>query len=336
MLLYRPTGCIDRQVVSTDRLYRPTDRGDLTISLGNSGVFLGDCRFLINHIPDNSIDLILSDIPYGIGIKDWDVLHKNTNSAYGGASPAQAKSAAFKKRGKPINGWSEADKRIPKEYYDWCMTWASEWTRVLKPGGSAFVFAGRRLAHRAISAFEDSGLHLRDILGWERNKAMHRSQRLSVVFERRGDIDTAKKWNGWRVGNLKPVFEPIIWTFKPYKITIVDNVLEHNLGAYNYDKLKENTGNLKNLFSVNASSKDTGLHVAQKPEFLMRLLIELVTIEGQVVLDPFAGSGTTGIVARNLGRKYIMFERDEDSYNTILKRMSVDQRQPMPTTGEKA
>ena len=52
---------------------------------------------------ENSVHLILSDIPYGIGIDDWDVLHKNTNSAYLGSSPSQKKAGSlFKKRGKPL------------------------------------------------------------------------------------------------------------------------------------------------------------------------------------------------------------------------------------------
>ncbi|MCZ2207938.1 hypothetical protein, partial [Cylindrospermopsis raciborskii] len=65
----------------------------------------------VKKLSDNSIHLILSDIPYGIGVEDWDVLHDNTNSAYLGTSPGQEKAGAvFKKRGKPINGWSEADR----------------------------------------------------------------------------------------------------------------------------------------------------------------------------------------------------------------------------------
>ena len=43
----------------------------------------------IKDIPDESVHLILSDIPYGIGAETWDVLHNNTNSAYLGQSPAQ-------------------------------------------------------------------------------------------------------------------------------------------------------------------------------------------------------------------------------------------------------
>src|SRR5215469_14807980 len=109
----------------------------------------GDTISLIKNMVDNSIDLIISDIPYGIGVDTWDVLHNNTNNAYLGSSPAQEKAGAvFKKRGKPLNGWSEADKLIPKQYYEWVMSWAKECFRIMKPGSNVFIFAGRRLAHR--------------------------------------------------------------------------------------------------------------------------------------------------------------------------------------------
>lgn len=45
----------------------------------------------LGAVPDESVHLILSDIPYGIGAEDWDVLHENTNSAYLGKSPAPGK-----------------------------------------------------------------------------------------------------------------------------------------------------------------------------------------------------------------------------------------------------
>ena len=86
----------------------------------------GDSVLRIKELPSCAGHLILSDIPYGIGAEDWDVLHDNTNSAYLGSSPAQEKAGAiFKKRGKPINGWSEADREIPKQYYEWCSTCAA-------------------------------------------------------------------------------------------------------------------------------------------------------------------------------------------------------------------
>ena len=93
---------------------------------------LGDSTKLIKNVESESVHLILSDIPYGINFEEWDVIHTNTNSALLGTSPAQEKiGTVFKSRGKPLNGWSQSDKNIPKEYYDWCSKWASDWLSVL-------------------------------------------------------------------------------------------------------------------------------------------------------------------------------------------------------------
>lgn len=266
----------------------------------------------LDSFPNDCIHLILSDIPYGIGIEDWDVLHDNTNSAYLGTSPAQQKAGAiFKKRGKPLNGWSEADKQISKQYYDWCMRWASKWLRVLKPGGSAIVFAGRRLAHRCICAFEDAGFTYKDMIAWHKTKAAHRAQRLSVIYEKRGDSVNSLKYSGWKVGNLKPIFEPILWFCKPYPIggTIADNMLKHGVGAYNETGFL-NYAASENYLSMGAMKTDCGLHPTQKPLNLMKALIELTTSANHVVLDPFCGSGSTLVAASQLGRKFIGIENN--------------------------
>ncbi len=267
----------------------------------------------IKELPDNSVHLILSDIPYGIGIEDWDILHENMNSAYLGSSPAQEKAGAiFKKRGKPINGWSEADREIPKQYYDWCLTWSADWLRVLKPGGSAIIFAGRRYAHRCITALEDTGFSYKDMLAWLRSRAPHRAQRISIIYEKRGDIMSSKQWQGWRVGNLRPTFEPILWFTKPYKIgtTIADNVMIHGIGAFNEEAFLRYENSPDNILASGFVAGESGLHPTQKPIKLMQALIELTTVEDQIVLDPFCGSGSTLIAAKSIGRKYIGFERD--------------------------
>src|SRR6266542_3397744 len=205
-------------------------------------ITVADGILAVKELSDDSIHLILSDIPYGIGLDDWDVLHSNSNSALLGTSPAQEKAGAiFRKRGKPLNGWSEADRKIPQEYQNWCDSFAQHWLRILKPGGSAIVFAGRRLSHRCIVSFENAGFTFKDSLAWLRETAPHRAQRLSIVFERRGDALSATEWDGWRVGNLRPTYEPILWFTKPYPIgtTIADNVLNHGVGAFNEKAFKK-------------------------------------------------------------------------------------------------
>lgn len=295
-------------------------------------IILGDSIELIKGFSTDSVHAIISDIPYGIGCDDWDVLHNNTNTAYGGASSAQlAAGKLFKRRGKPLNGWSEADKQIPIEYQDWCSSWASDWLRILKPGGSCFIFAGRRYAHRCIAAMEDAGFTFKDMLSWEKDAAPQRAQRLSAIYERRGDEVNEKKWAGWRVANLRPLFEPILWLQKPYKTggTIANNVLENEVGAWNESALRKynmqigDNAILSNMFRVQVTSADHGKHIAQKPLQLMELLISLVTIEGQVVLDPFMGSGTTCLAAKKLNRHYIGIDIDPQNIQVANERLNL-------------
>lgn len=292
---------------------------------------LGDSVELIKELNNDSVHLIVSDIPYGINFEEWDVLHNNTNRALLGASPAQEQAGSiFKSRGKPLNGWSQADKNIPLEYYKWCESWASEWYRVLKPGASCFIFAGRRMAHRCICALEDAGFIFKDMLSWEKEAAAYRAQRISCVFDRRKDTENSQKWTGWKVGNLRPLFEPILWFMKPYPVgsTLTDNVLKYEVGAYNEHALKSmllnmtNTHICSNVLKIKSDKKtDHGLHPTQKPLELMEILIKLTTVEGQTVLDPFAGSGTTLLAAKKLNRKYIGYEINKQYYDVTVNRL---------------
>ena len=289
-------------------------------------IICGDCRDHIPHLADDSIELFLSDIPYGINLDDWDVLHDNSNSALLGQSPAQIGKSAFRRRGKPINGWSQADRNIGKEYQEWCQNWAEMVLPKMKSGASLFVFAARRTIHRVVNAFENSGFLLKDILAWQKGSAHHRAQRVSIVFERRGLEAEAESWSGWRLGNLAPVYEPIAWFVKPYKIggTIADNVLEHGVGAMNMADCQINGANPTNLLPFGFQKDERRIHEAQKPLKLIEFLIRLATKEGQVVLDPFMGSGTTAVAAQRLNRRYIGFEIEPEFHKKAMQRLDCE------------
>lgn len=289
-----------------------------------------DCRLHLDKLDKDSIDLFLSDIPYGISLDGWDVLHNNTNSALLGVSPAQLGKSGFKKRGKPLNGWSQADRNIGKEYYEWCLSWTKKLLPIMKEGSSVFIFGARRTIHRAILAMEESGFILKDVLVWKKNNAHHRAQRLSIVFDRRGQKDKAKEWEGWRIGNLAPIYEPIAWFFKPYGIglTIADNVLKYGVGAMNVKRAKEITNNQTNILDFWFGKGEKRYHEAQKPLSITKYLIELTTQEGQVVLDPFIGSGTTAFAAKELSRRFIGFEIDKKYYEVAEERLAKSEDQP--------
>lgn len=288
-------------------------------------VIKGDSLKILKLIKNQTIDAIISDIPYGISYAEWDVLHNNTNSALLGTSTAQKKAGTvFQHRGKPLNGWSKADRKIAEEYRQWCGSWACEWLRVLKPGASAFVFAGRRMAPRCICALEDAGFTFKDMIAWMKDKAPHRAQRISVIYNRRKDFEDEQKWTGWRVGNLRPIFEPILWFTKPYTLggTLADNVRDYGVGAFNNDAWKNYTEDCSNTITVVSKKSDHGLHPTQKPIELLRALVELSTVENQLVLDPFCGSGSTLLAAHELKRNYIGIDNNENYVEIAKKRLA--------------
>ncbi len=282
-----------------------------------------DCSNHLANLDDESIDLFLSDIPYGINLDDWDVLHNNTNSALLGHSPAQIGKSAFKRRGKPINGWAKSDRNIGLEYQNWCESWSKKIYPKMKKGSFLFVFGARRTIHRVINAFENTGFLLKDVLAWKKKSAHHRAQRVSNIFENRGLTDEAKKWEGWRLGNLAPIFEPIAWFMKPYKIgsTITDNILEYEVGAINLKDCQINGSNPTTLLEFSFSKNEVKIHEAQKPLELIKFLIKLTTKENQIVLDPFIGSGTTAVAAKLLKRNFIGFEINHVYYEQAINRL---------------
>jgi len=96
-------------------------------------IVLGDCVEVMKKIPDNSIDSIVTDPPYGLKFmgKDWDRFEQERNS-----------------------------------YYDFTLKWAKECLRVLKPGGYLLAFGGARTYHRLACAIEDAGFEVRDMVEW--------------------------------------------------------------------------------------------------------------------------------------------------------------------------
>ena len=274
-----------------------------------------DCVDAMKTINDSFIDVVITDIPYGIGYSDWDVLHNNTNSALGGTSKHQKDDTTFKKRGKPINGWSEADKKIPYEYQEWGSKWAKELFRITKEGSPILIFSSRRLQHRVCNALEDNGFMIRDILIWEKDKCNAKAQRISNVLSKRGIND--KKYQNYRLGNLAPYYEPIIFAMKPYKHTLTDCILENDIGGIYCDEDKIPS----NIIKVNCNKKNL-YHETEKPVDLIEKLINIFSINSEhIVLDFTMGSGTTGVACMKLGRKFIGIELDKNYFDIAEKRI---------------
>lgn len=277
-------------------------------------LYKGDCIEVLKALPDRSVDVVISDIPYGIDFASWDILHSNKNSALMGSSPAQESSGAlFKSRGKPKNGWSDADKERPKEFQNFCESWLTEIFRVTKECSPIVIFTGRQYQHRFTVAAEDSGFIFKDTITWDKVSAPFRAQNINKVLEKRGEELLEGEF---RLGNLSPTSEPIVWCFKPYGIgkTITDCFIQNKLGCIETSEQKSNI--------IKCSSRiSSRLHETEKPIDLMEKLVKMFSVEGHTILDMFMGSGTTGVACKNLNRKFIGIELDETYFNIAKERI---------------
>ena len=154
--------------------------------------------------------------------------------------------------------------------------------------------------------------------------------------------EAAKQWAGWGT-SIRPALEPITWARKPLDGTVAANVLKHGTGAVNVDGCKidgerlpanfihdgseeacDLLGSAARFFycpKADPSERRNSKHPTIKPLALMRYLTRLVTPPGGLVLDPFAGSGTTLEAARLEGFRAMGCELDEANLPDILERL---------------
>lgn len=116
--------------------------------------------------------------------------------------------------------------------------------------------------------------------------------------------------------------ETILWAKKDLKKTKY---------KFNYDLMREFNGGkkAKNVWEsslTKLSEKKCGKHPTQKPEVILEKLILASTNENDLILDSFNGSGTTGIVANRLNRKYIGIEKEKEYLDLTIRRKECDSK----------
>jgi len=161
----------------------------------------GDVVEQLKLLEDDSIDAIITDPPYNLNFmgKKWDNI---------GA---------------------------PLEFQEWCSSWATECLRVLRKGGYLLSFGGTRTFHRTASGIEDAGFVIKDCLSWNYGSGFPKSHNISKAIDKKAPATAeSTRWDGYGTA-LKPAWEPIILAQKPFKGTIVNNVLTQGLGGMNID-----------------------------------------------------------------------------------------------------
>ena len=287
-------------------------------------ILLGDCRYILKNFDKNSISACITDPPYNyefIG-KDWDAQEVQRRLSNVKESKTLVKNIPY---GSGLAGgvrnerWYERNRENIINYEEWCLEGSRELFRVVKPGAPVVVFnSSRTLAHVQV-ALEASGFYARDIIVYRRSSGIPKGYNAEKQLKRKG-FDKFNDWKGWH-SCLRSEWEGIVVVQKPLSNNYTENIEKYGLGLFNTEY--EASGFQSNI--IENISRDTredfNVHCTVKPLELMEKLISIFVPIGDdhIILDPFAGSGSTLVAAKNLGRNYIGIEMIED-YLKIIKR----------------
>jgi site-specific DNA-methyltransferase (adenine-specific) len=281
----------------------------------------GDALTALKNIPDSSVHLCVTDPPYFIdGLGDeWDgdkVIDSQNKAGVIGGLPVGMKFDP--EQGRLFQTFMHD---ISREVY-----------RVLVPGAFYISFTQARLYHRLGVAVEDAGFELRDMLAWKyEGQAKAFSQDHFVRKMKISDEEKARiiaDLGGRKTPQLKPQMEPMTLAQKPRDGTFVDNWLQHRTGLVDVTQTLDGMfpGNIMEVKKPSKTDKGEGnFHPTVKPVPLIAHLIRLFSTPGQVVLDPFLGSGSHGVAAVEAGRDFIGIERHSEYFDIASNRINSSQ-----------
>jgi len=255
----------------------------------------GDCLERMKEIEDDSVDMILTSPPYA----------NQRKNCYEG--------------------------KHESEYVDWFLDFAKEFKRILKPSGSFFLnikphcVKGERALYvmkLVIAIKEQLGFRYTDEFSWTK-------------------LGVCGKFNG----RFKNAFEPVHhftlekgFTHNPYAVAkeaTDESKARYKRKACGESKNGSGFAGMRKEIKSNLALPSNHIHFVQKsnqhtkqskhpavyPVELCEFFIKAFSDEGDIVLDPFMGSGTTGVAAKNLNRKFIGIELDEDYFDIAKKRI---------------
>lgn len=268
---------------------------------GGGELWHADALALLGSLADGSVDLVVADPPYAIGKAAWDEF------------------ASL------------------ETYVAWCDAWLAEVARVLAPHGSAYVCGFSEILAELKVRSARRFASCRWLVWYYRNKAnlgrdwgrSHESILHLRHADARLDVDAVRvPYNGHT-------------TKYPARVQAVSS--QYGRGVRR-DRWEPNPLGAKprDVFEIpvicNGMSEKTA-HATQKPEALIEKLIQASSARGQLVVDPFAGSGTTAVVAARLHRRWLTGDSDARYVGLARERLTAaigEVPRPKPATTKPA
>ncbi len=254
------------------------------------GIWLyhADCLTFMDRVierhPDGCFDMIFADPPY--------FLSNGGITCHAGRMVSVDKGAWDKSRG-------------PEENHEFNREWLSRCQHVLKRNGTIWVSGTAHVIHSVGFAMQQLGFKLLNDITWVKPNP---PPNLSCRY-------------------FTHATETILWAAKNYQ----------SKHRFNYERMRQlaNGRQMKSVWQLpedtvpdiwevpppSRDEKAFGKHPTQKPVALIERILEACTIPGDLVLDPFMGSGTTGVACARTGRRFIGVELDASYVNQAEKRL---------------
>tara|TARA_B100000963_G_C22633793_1_gene676419 strand:- start:2298 stop:3065 length:768 start_codon:yes stop_codon:yes gene_type:complete len=249
-------------------------------------IIQGNCIDILKKIESNSVDCCIADPPYNIsgnGRKDKIGWLKSNN---------------YWSEEKKIDLIKEDwDKFTDSEYEKFTVSWLLEIKRILKPNGNIAIFGSYHNIYSIGYILKKLDLKVINSIVWYKRNAfpnitgrMFCESTEHIIWATNNNIKKAKNW------------------------------------TFNYNTMKDRNGGkqMRNLFDIpntKTSEKKYGKHPTQKPIELIENLVVALTNKNDLILDPFLGSGTTAVVAKQNKRNFIGIEIEEEYIKISKERL---------------
>lgn len=243
-------------------------------------LYLGDCIEILNSMPENFVDMIFADPPY--------FLSNGSFTCHAG------RRVSVKKGNWDLGGGASAN-------FDFHIEWLKACKRVLKQNGTIWISGTYHSIYQCGTALEINNYHILNDIAWFKPNA---APNLSCRF-------------------FTASHETLIWARKDKKGKHTFNYNLMRNGDWAEDSLKKEGLQMRSVWSIptpKQSEKKFGKHPTQKPFNLLRRIILASTKEKDIILDPFAGSSTTGLAAVLNGRHFIGIDNEKSYLDLSIKR----------------
>jgi len=243
-------------------------------------LYQSNCLELLKQLPDNYFDMIFADPPY--------LLSNGGFTCHAGRAVSVDK-----------GGWDKSN-GLKKDFY-FHLAWINTCKRVLKPHGTIWISGTYHSIYSCGFALQVAGYHILNDISWFKPNA---APNLSCRY-------------------FTASHETLLWARKDKNAKHIFNYEKIKNGNWPEDFLKKPDKQMRSVWAIGTPKpieKKFGKHPTQKPVDLLKRVVLASTNKGDLVLDPFTGSSTTGIASYLYGRKFIGIDTEKKYLDLSIKR----------------